>query len=93
MYNRPFAYQENNQYCSSGNAVYLQCLNGARSGPDPTNLYTGCQNVSSGSCYSSGVFTPNFQSVTRYTSPIANTTQSCSELQQIYTCVNGTRSG
>ncbi len=90
-YIHPFAYETSNQYCIDFIKT-LQCVNGTRSWL-VWGLHTSCQNVSSWSCLSAGVYTPNFQSITRYTHATATTTQSCETLQKTYTCVNSIRSG
>ena len=93
-YTQPIALEVNNEYCNDSNhAVILQCIDWGRSGWSAA--YTGCQNVSSGACEdpSTHIYIPNFQFVVRYNIASATTTQSCSESQQVYMCVNGVRSG
>lgn len=92
-YTQQFAFETNNQYCTNFSKT-LQCNNGIRLG-NQWWLYTWCQNVASWSCLdsSTNIYTPNLQSIKKYTIAQATSTKSCAESQQQFTCKNGIRSG
>lgn len=89
-YTQPHAFAALNESCNAFSHL-LQCTNGTRSG-NIGALYTGCQNVASGSCPNiRGSYVPHMQFIYGYTSNTPTASLWCESVKIKLTCTNSSR--
>lgn len=92
-YSSQYALWSNGHYCTDY-AKVLQCKNGLRSG-NQLWLFTGCQNVQSGSCRDTHTASriPPYGFVYRYDYNQPTGGSGCADMRHKVLCINGARSG